>query len=297
MNSKTPNPLVVCAAAVALAASPLHAAVYAGQAYEPFDYPAGSLSGLNGGSGFNTGGDGSANTTSWGTSTAVAIVEGGLTYGAVFPAAEGNMMSIPAGGGQITRSLGQTVDSGTFFFSYLTRRTTDTERTVNVAFFNSSNSERFAVGQFGTGSYTDGDGRFQVSPLNTIGNVISPANPIVYGTNVTHLVIGRVEFDANGVNERLTIWIDPSDGDLTNAWTNGIDVLTPYISVDNFDIGNIAAFRPFTGGPAAPHAGAGAEFDEFRFGSSFQQIVPIPEPASALLGALGAIGLAGRRRR
>ena len=77
------------------------------------------------------------------------------------------MMSIPSGGGQITRSLGQTVDSGTFFFSYLTRRTTDTERTVNVAFFNSSSSERFAVGQFGTGSYTDGDGRYVVAYAGT----------------------------------------------------------------------------------------------------------------------------------
>jgi len=286
--------------AAALFGCPLHAAVYVGSAYESFDYSAGLLASLNGGEGFNANGDGSPNTTSWGSSTVVSVVDGNLTYGSFFSASQGNMMSIPAAGGSISRSLGQTIDTGTFYFSYLTRRTTDTERTVNVAFFNSASSERFAIGQFGTGNYGGGDGRFQISPLNNVDNVVNAGVPVEYGTNVTHLVIGRVEFDTNGANDRITIWIDPSDSDLANALTNGIDVLTPYISIETFDVGNIASFRPFTGGPTTSpvaHAGAAADFDEFRFGSTFSQVIPVPEPGSVALGAIGALGLAFRRRR
>ncbi len=307
---KTLPAFMVSAAAFAISAAPLSAAVYFGSAYEPFDYAPGTLAGQNGGSGFNASGDGSAaNTSSWTASAAGAsVTAGSLTYGGLYPASEGNKGSLVSSGSNadFRRPLEQTVNEGSFYFSYLTRRTAATERTVNVAFFTAATggSEVFAIGQFGTGTYAAGDNRFQVSPHNTGSNYLAPASAIEYGLNQVHLVIGRLDFDvAGGATDRLTIWVDPTDGDLLNAWANGIDALTPYLTVD-FDgsagfgnISGIAAFRPFVGGTVTGHTAAAADFDEFRFGSTFQQVVPIPEPGSTLLGLLGVCGFIGRRRR
>jgi len=37
-------------------------------------------------------------------------------------------------------------------------------------------------------------------------------------------------------------------------------------------------------------------YDEIRFGATFADVSPVPEPSAALLGALGVLALLRRRR-
>lgn len=131
-----------------------NAAVYVGTAYEGFDYGIGALGTANGGSGFNATGDpGSANTTAWrNTGGSVAVTAGSLTSTATgYAASSGEKLAISGASatGQVFRNIGQSVDSGSLYFSFLMGRTNDTNRTVNVAFLDSNTGtmgERLAIG-------------------------------------------------------------------------------------------------------------------------------------------------------
>lgn len=312
--------------------TPLFGAAYVGSAYEGFNYTAGtSIDGtFTGGTGWNAAGDASAN-TAWATGTNLTasgtrtISATGLTYGGDYPAGTGNSVQV-TGAGQVGRSLGQTVDAGTFYFSYLTQKTVDQLRTVNLAFFSSSGTgtaERLAIGQFAAnGNTRDQDGNWlagaganagnfsalisgsqnNTAAANTAGPAangayVNTTSPVSYALNSTFLIVGKLEFNFAGgatVEDRLTLYINPGNlGDESS--------LIPYLTIDHNDFGALTGFRLFAGGSGGGFTAAGALFDEIRLGSTYNAVTgvsPIPEPSTlAALAGLAGLALAASRRR
>jgi hypothetical protein len=300
-----------------------HGAAYVGSAYEGFDYTASSQinNTLNGGTGWNATGDGSqANTQAWGvlaSGTIRNVHTTGLDYGASGYPAETGLAATVAGtgtaGANVGRNFGQTVDSNTFYFSYLTQKTVDTVRTLNLAFFSGTN-ERLAIGQIanninlrnpnGTADVTTtpNQGHFAALVSNSQNNaafngVYTSATPESYALGSTFFIVGKIEFNyAAGVEDKLTLYINPSS--LTDE-----GALTPYLEIGVNDFGSISAFRIFAGGnqtsPSTFNASGGV-FDEIRLGTNFTAVTgAIPEPSSfaALAGLAGLAVAASRRRR
>jgi hypothetical protein len=284
---------------IAVLAPPAALAVsLSGPIYEPFDYTTvdgvdtsdGDLNGNNGGTGFG------APPTAWVQTTPAAdgaIVAGSLA-GLVTSGNRLRMDAVPLNTNkQDPRGLGQSIDTGTLYFSFLTEKNNVSNRTINVAFFTGT-TEKLGIGQYGTAAGTS-NGNFAMVFLNSNpGNLIQNTTaPIAYGVDVPHLVIGRIDFNASGVNERVRFYIDPS------SYT--IEPAVPYLDNSGFDLGAIDIFRPFTGNTVAtPLDAVSADFDEFRFDTTYAGVAVtglIPEPSAALLGGCGLLALVGRRRR
>lgn len=311
-----PRYIRVCTLLAMAGIAPSSAAPYAGSAYEGFDYTTADMTNtLAGGTGWNaTGSSGSANTTTWGVTlapngTAVGnqfnlgatvanqtITAVSLDFtGSGYPAEIGQKMLI-TGLGQVGRNLGQNVDSGTLYYSYLVKKTVDQVRTVNFALFGDNGAavapqERVTIGQLAnnvTLKLPDGTpdpdaatkanlGQFAAlisSPLadGTLvaanAGVYTSSAPIPFALGNTYLVVAKIEFNVSGVNDRLTVYINPTS--LTDESS-----LTPYLQVNGFNFGTLIGFRTFAGGsqtvttPPATFAPSAAEFDEIRFGSTF----------------------------
>lgn len=282
--------LVLGVVGLSLVASQVtNAAVYIGSAHESFNYATGESVGLNGGTGFNATGDaGQASTTAYGNVGGQTAQGNKLITSGSLGSGTGNKISMTPTtvSAVVSRGLGQTVDSGTFYFSYLTQRTNDTNRTLNFALFSTTGVELMSFGQHNSSPSL---GNFVLN----VGNAATPtpgapASPIAYGTNVTHLVVGRIDFNVSGVSDRIRFYVDPLS--LTNEAS-----LTPYIDhTTTADLGSISHFRLFAGVTSGGNVSANGDFDEFRFGSNYAAVVP--EPSAALLGAVGALALLRRRR-
>jgi len=297
-----------------------------GGAYEPFDYPVGTAiiqaNSLNNGAGWNTTGNPNAANDAdarWGDAIALPTAAGAnktvqspsLSFSAVgYPASQGGKALVdantPNATNNVSRNLKQTVDSGTFWFSYLTDRNNDTHRTTSLAFFGTSNGvtgqpgntpERFSIGQIGTATAgnVNTTGNFALLMNNTNpANVTQSATPINYGNNVTHLVVGRVEFN-NGAanvqnfNDTVTVWIDPTD--VTSVAALG----TPNLQTSAFELTSFHSIRLFSGNQAAAIDGApikvavSADFDEIRIGATLQDATSVPEPTTLVLAGIGAM--------
>lgn len=287
--------------AALLVGTAAQAVPYSGSAYEGFDYgtandPAndtndGDLINNTGGTGFGS--------AAWlsGVST-VNISSGSLAYPGV--TATGNRLTFDASAANQTqnefRNVGATVDSGSFYFSFLVRRNNTTFRTFNFALFTGTASagEKFAVGQYGTAT-TSSDGNFAAAFLNN-GAVLTAGSPVAVGTGVTHLVVGRIDFDVNGtLNERARIYIDPSA-------TEG-EPATPYLDlISPSDLGSFDTIRPFAGNNVTSgnlFPAVSADFDEIRLGTSYASVVPglaVPEPSVLGLAGVGALAMLRSRR-
>lgn len=111
--------------------------------------------------------------------------------------------------------------------------------------------------------------------------------------NTTELYVFKVEVDATGDSSNLYVWRNPLlDGkELTNGAADWSYVATTTPGGGSFaSTGNFAEWS-FDSSNQAQIA-----FDEFRFGTDFNLVVPIPEPTSAAL-ILGSLSLLALRRR
>ena len=305
------------------------AAAISGSMYEPFNYPAGTQlttnSGQNGGTGWNANGDSSPNpaTSEWGDPTAgnASGITGGsaaaktitsstLSFAGAtgYPTTgQGNKFNLNAvlanQNNNIGRPLGgQTIDSGSTYFSFLVRKNTaDTIRTYNLGFFGGSASERFAVGQIGTGSGNTGGNIALLMNNTNPGGLVQSATPIASGTGITHLVVGRIDWNAGGF-ETVSLWVDPAN--VTTEAAAG----AAYASTSGFELTSINAIRPFAGNNTtiAGQIATAVEvdFDEIRFGGSWASVTTdplpiVPEPCSLALACLAGafFGCRGLRRR
>lgn len=288
------------------------AAVISGSMYEGFEYPDTTqfVSGgtLNGGLGWNATGDLGPNaaTANWGavltagTGPFKTATTPGLSFAATgyLPSA-GNKLTMDASSAvqNVGRNLGgQTIDSGTTYFSLLMSKNNDTIRTINWAFFNAG-SERFAIGQIGATAGNSGGNITMLMNNSNPGGLLTPSSPIAMGIGQTHLLIGRIDWNASG-NETVTLWVDP--GNVTSEGAAG----SAYLSTSGFELTALTAVRPFVGNSASVGGntvpGASANFDEFRLGGTWESVTSlvVPEPTSAVLLGLGAASVLafGRRR-
>jgi len=316
--------LAVCALAVAGTAQIARSAAIVGSMSEPFAYPDGTNfpnpapadGSRNLGQGFNATGttDPNAANASWldggllpnGAAANKTANAPGLTSSAVgYLNGTGNKLTLDAATPQAVQSMGrrlggQDIDAGTTYFSLLIGKNTDTIRTMNLAFFGGATpSERFAVGQIGAAAgNTNGNIALLMNNTNPAG-IINSASPIAMGVGITHLIVGRIDWNPSGF-ETVSIWVDPA-----NVTTEGAAGAV-YASTNAFELTDILAIRPFAGnqvnaGTSNPLMPAvSANFDEIRLGGTWASVTSLavaPEP--------GAIGLAGlvlvprvlRRRR
>ena len=231
------------------------AAAYVGSAYEPFNYTVGSNLVIAEifqprKTGWNATGTSAANaaTGAWGDTTALPAVGGSdaaktittpsLTYSVSgYPASTGNKTTIDgtSATNNVSRNIGQTVDTGTFYFSYLSKLDVATQRTFSLGFFGPANgvtgtpgntTERVSNGQIGVSTAgaatTNGNIGLIVNNNNTAtsNSIVNATTPIAYGTNVTHLIVGRVDWNPTG-NDTFSLYVDPTS--LT------AEPVTPYI--------------------------------------------------------------------
>jgi len=320
------------------------AAVMSGSAYEPFNYPDGTqiviANNLYAGVGWNATGNvnapndfstrwalnGTALPNSGGTGPAKTIKYPSLSYTATgYPPSKAGKATIdaqinnpPTAAGQtnnVSRNMGQLVDSGTFWFSYLTDRNVDTHRTTSLAFFGPANgmagtpgntAERVSIGQLGTGTAGNvnsmGNFVFLVNNQNP-ASVVQSATPINYGTDLTHLVVGKVQFDngaahASGIFDTITVWVDPTD--VTSEAALG----TANLMTSAFELTSFNSIRLFAGNQAAAVDGApiknpvSTNFDEIRIGGTLRDAIgTIPEPASLASAVVGMLLLGSQLRR
>lgn len=258
----------------------------------------------NSGKGWNTTGTTVVNDTgsTWGAVLNAGVLRTasspGLTSSATgYLNGTGNKLTIDASSTNVTQNIGRTlggqnINSGTTYFSLLmSRNTVDTIRTFNFALFNDAN-ERMAVGQIGAANgNSNGNITLLMNNSNPAG-LIAPASPIAMGNGITHLVVGKIEWDANGINENVSLWVDPADV-TTEAAAGAV-----YVSTNGFDLTNITRIRPFAGNTAAGFNGVSANFDEIRFGGSWASVtsepVPVPEPCTLALACLAGAFVARR---
>ncbi len=192
---------------------------------------------------------------------------------------------------------GQSIDTGTTYFSLLMSVNNATIRTANWAFFNGT-TERFAVGQIGaTAGNTGGNIGLLMNNSNPAGLIANTTAPIAMGVGVTHLLIGRIDWNAAG-NETVSLWVDPTD--VTTEAAAG----TIYLQTSGFELTAITGVRPFVGNAATvggnPVPAVSANFDEFRIGGTWAQVTSLavaPEPSTIALAGLGVIGWALTLRR
>jgi PEP-CTERM motif len=283
----------------------------AGSMQEPFaDYGEVSFSNItppsgsqNGGGGWNLTGTPTAHSlnASWGATLNAGVLRSvtspGLEYTATgYLPGSGNKLTLDAASTNVTQNIGrrlgdQVIDSGTTFFSFLvSRNTPDTIRTINLAFFNDTN-ERFAIGQIGAAAgNTNGNIGFLMNNSNPAGLVVG-ATPIAMGTGVTHLIVGRIDWDA-AANETVSMWVDPTN--VTSQAVAG----APYASTNGFELIALTRIRPFVGNTAGGFNGVSANFDEIRIGDSWESVtsVLVPEPGAMTVIGMGLIGLLSARR-
>lgn len=293
-----------------------NAASIVGSMAEPFDYAAGTLfpnpSTLNGGAGWNATGTTDPNVAAslWGAAlnggnalgTFRTATSPGLTTTATgyFPAPSGNKLTLDAVAGGANQNVGrafggQTIDTGTTYFSYLTSKNVDTFRSINLAFFNGT-SERFAIGQLSgaaAANVTNGNLALLMNNSNPAGLIQNPT-PIAYGIDVTHLIVGKIIWNASGF-ETVSIWVDPTD--VTTEAAAG----AAYLSTSAFELIALTGIRPFVGFTGSGFASASANFDEFRIGGTWESAtslpVAVPEPTSVVLFALSGLALGAFRKQ
>jgi MYXO-CTERM domain-containing protein len=304
---------ITCALAILSTPQASRAAAIAGSMQEAFDYPDATLfsnpSTLNGGQGWNTVGNLAPNdpTATWGALLNGGAAAGtyrtatapGLSYVATgYLPASGNKLTLDAATPNVTQNIGrylggQTIDSGTTYFSLLMSKNNDTMRTINWAFFNGT-TERFAVGQIATGSGNSGGNIAMLMNNSNPGGLLQNANPIPMGIGVTHLLLGRIDWNATGF-ETVSLWVDPTD--VTSEGAAG----AAYLSTSAFELTALTAVRPFVGNTSGAFGAVSANFDEFRLGGTWESVsslaVAVPEPASGAFAGLVAVGLALTTRR
>ncbi len=250
----------------------------------------GTLSGENGGSGWTS--SWSANNNGFVVDSTATLAYGGLTTSA------GLVQDTSASANQLyfrESSMAAVADGGTRWFSTLMR----------VDSLNSTVTANQLI--LSSGLTSNGQTAFQNGTLagfailgNAAGNgydITSALSNSSYGARValpsfgsTMFVVGKYTFNTGG-NETMDLWINPATSTL-----GGANLTNPQATSSANTNGAANQFRfTATGGTTGNHF-TGA-LDEVRFGDTYADVAPVPEPSSLALIGLGGLAFISRRRR
>lgn len=276
---KTKSPKLLLAAAVA-SAGLLLASTAGAQVISDFNgNTTGQLQGQNGS--LSTG-----LTGTWGDSavTTNRVVAGNLTSTYAIPQT-GTAQRLTGTSTDFTNSRNyisaDIPSTGTVYFSFLGKLDDTSDRVGITISSTASNVNRadagYSVALLGGASGTTLAYRRLNDNLGTVFNTTTPLD--------TQFVVGQIDFDAVGSNERVRLWLNPdlSSGSLPNI----ADIENSDYS---FNAGQVGVFIYGSG------TGDHGSLDNIRFGSSLSAVA-IPEPSSALLMGIGAFATLLRRNR
>jgi hypothetical protein len=275
--------------------------------HEPFDYDTGNLIGENGGIGFA--GAWSATVISAGQLSGGTAQEGNLAWGNLQVSGNHVHAGNEVGGNWSNpfRSIGTQLGNAgllnngtTLWFSYVGDVFGQNLANLNYNFALStagfdevyatrlnlegdsqegigvSNSGGTILGAYWQDSST-GDG--------TTSRVATPTSLVVdSGANSRFFMVGKIEWGATvDANETLTLYAPGTDLVLGTPILNGWQT-------DPLNQGALNTLAiEFKGPPVA--------IDEIRFGATYEAVVPVPEPATMALLAVGGAAFLRRRRR
>ncbi len=246
-------------------------------AYEGFDYTAGEqLSGKSGGTGWVA-----ESTWSVGNSARAVIQDGGLSY--MNLQVSGNAIYNPTTSTTTaSRAFANAPESGSVFFSFLVAGGETTFGRLGALLRPSDGSNSPGVIGLSAAQSFDG-GSFGLRPNQAnIGglNNTNPGGAAVVGTN---LVVAQYNYETN----QASYWVNPTSlgGTAPAATISGIGFTDPTQLINQFLFG-------YSDSNATT-----AIFDEFRVGTTYASVTPIPEPGSLALLGLGGLLMLGRGRR
>ena len=158
----------------------------------------------------------------------------------------------------------------------------DNDRAFSLAFLDNNDNVLFHFGQ------NNDDNRWWILSKGDPDLNDDHVEGYAEGTSTLDKSFLVVRLSTDGNDETLDLFVNP---DLDTAPTGSGDI-TISDSIPAF-----LKVRLWAGGGDIGTAAATADFDELRIGTIFGDVAPIPEPASALLLALGAVALLKRRPR
>jgi hypothetical protein len=280
--------------------------------YEGFGgYPnATTVHGSNGGQGWNGGWvvQGSQDGINYPTATSnpltfgplVTSPEGSYLLGGVEYKGVGRQLNTNAWQAANYGVSGGNINSGTFWFSMLAQINT----TDNINFTFSSDGTSWVQGNAGNvrirTTYYDNN-----SPnpgayweLGTVANNTNQTTNIqsagTRSNNTTYFVVARFHLDhLNNTASTFHLWVTSNPNSL-NLGGPDLDLTTANAVLTNLNAASVN-FRNFN--IFADTGGANSKIDEIRFGQTFADVSPIPEPSTYALLAAGLGALVWLRRR
>jgi len=118
--------------------------------------------------------------------------------------------------------------------------------------------------------------------ISEIGGGPSASSGVARVVGQTYLMVLKIDFLTEG-SDQMTLYVNPTPG-LGAPNVTGASITT----TKDFSLYGVM-FYP----SSSTNAGA---LDELRFGNTFADVTPIPEPATIALLVLGGLGLLGRKR-
>ena len=236
--------------------------------YEPFDYPAGSLSDGTAATGIGLSGN-------WTCGTAGTVVSG-LSYPDL-PVVDNALSS---SGGRQFATLASPLSSGTKWISFLYKiGAGDPGATINGVYFPNGGTGLWFG--FGLSPYSASQGQLGLGSMNTTGTSATGATSLThlglgtYGT--TYLVVMKIEFNTSGDNDTVTVYLNP----VANQQTPGVAAAG---TVSSFDVGTIS-------GVGLNVVAATTTIDEIRTGDTYGEAVnAVTAPPNAPTGLNATVG-------
>lgn len=250
-----------------------HAALLA---YEGFDYEAGSVSGENGGEGWDGAWSAAASTATVVTGTTLSYSNGSISL-----SGSGTALSITGGGeGSLYRGF-EGADTGSeLYFSFLFQVVAGNEFSYFYLSDTPNSSNSGGIGDLATSTDVFGT---RIVNTGITGNTAHSA--ISYTLGTTYLLVGRLSTDggtgAAGDVDRVQLWVNPSS--LTPGSASVTVDGTTGLTIDDFVLFGTRTTN-FDGSDQIL-------IDELRIGTDFASVVTVPEPSVGGLAILGGASL------